>query len=58
VSVGQLISLLGKLGGLAVGVIGVNAHSLEEMTVGGAFTAILHGIDSIFNSPKGSSPPL
>lgn len=57
-TVGQLISLVGKIGGLVVAGIGVNAKSLEEMTLGGALAAILHGIDSIFNSAKGSPPQL
>jgi hypothetical protein len=52
----QLLSLLGKLGGIAVGVLGVNTHSLGEMTVGAGFAAVLHAIDSVFNSPKGESP--
>lgn len=57
-TVGQLVSALGKLGGLAVAVLGVNTHSLSEMTVGAALAAVLHAVDSIFNSPSGSAPTL
>ena len=55
-SVGQLFSALGKLGGIAVAVLGVNTHSLSEMTIGAAFATVLHAIDSIFNSGPGTPP--
>jgi len=58
VTVGQLVSLIGKLGGLSLAGLGVNAHSLSEMTVGAALAVVLHSTDSIFNSPPGAAPPL
>jgi hypothetical protein len=56
VTVNQLFSLLSKLGGLAVGVLGVNTGSIKEMTIGPAFAAIIHAIDSLFNSPRNTPP--
>ena len=52
----SIFAFIAKLGGLALTAYGVNVNNLKDMTVGAAFAAIIHGLDSIWNSPKGTPP--
>lgn len=51
----NLASLL-KLGGVVLTAYGVNVNSYKEMTLGAAATAVIHLIDSVFNSPPKTQP--
>jgi hypothetical protein len=54
--VNKLFVILSKLGGLALAVYGVQIHSISDMSVGAAGAALIHFIDSTWNSPKGTPP--
>lgn len=54
----RLFAVASKLGGLALAAYGAQVNNIKTMTVGAAVAAVVHFIDSIFNSPKGTSPTL
>ena len=55
-SLSQLFSFVAKFGGAGLAAYGVQINSIKDMTVGAAFAAIIHFIDSTWNSPKGVPP--
>ena len=54
----KVFAVLSKLGGLALVAFGAEINSVKDMTVGAAGTALVHWIDSVWNSPKGTPPTL
>lgn len=54
----RLFTVASKLGGLGLAAYGTDVNNIKTMTVGAAVAAVVHLIDSIFNSPKGSHPSL
>lgn len=55
-NLGKVFATISKLGGAAVAALGVNTHSLSTMTLGAAYAALVHIVDSVFNSPAGQHP--
>lgn len=52
----QLWSFVLKFGGAGIAAFGVNTNNLRDMSVGSIVALLVHGFDSIFNSPKNTPP--
>lgn len=55
-SLSALFSVVSKLGGAAIAAYGINVHSISTMTIGAAYAAAVHLVDSIWNSPSDQHP--
>lgn len=55
-NISQVWSFVLKFGGAGIAAFGVNTNNLRDMSVGSAVALLVHGFDSIFNSPKATPP--